>query len=142
MRRKVLRANGYFLIGIGAVMVGLGLASRHASAGPLGATFSEQMPAAVLSWVEAFGLAAILGVIFVRTSRTSYPPFWNLVAASVHGLMATANLAYWDTFVTLDMTGPGTGATVAHLLFVALETWCALTGRSDHDPRQVRPTAP
>ena len=60
------------------------------------------MRPAIFNRVEAFGLAAVIGGIFVCVAREPYPPFWNGLAARVHGFMAAVNLLFWETlFVTV-----------------------------------------
>jgi hypothetical protein len=140
IRKRVLLINGVFLIIVGAVQVLFVLLAHFADVGPL-VRLHDAMPLGTLPLVEAFGLAALLGIIFVRVSRTEHAAFWNVVAGLAHAMMATCNIMFWPLFEQSEMTTPGLIATIAHLAFVVLEGYCAvsprfLTGSQDGQDKQ------
>jgi hypothetical protein len=57
-------------------------------------------PVAAVGFVEAHGLALILGVLFWRAASLRS---WHLAAVAVHVLLGTANLVFWQTFIVMDM---------------------------------------
>ena len=121
-RTSLLAVNGYFLLGFGLMMVALATGAHFFARGPLTPIFHGALPLATFSFVEAFGLAAILGAIFIRVSRSNYPPFWNIVAAVTHLFLGSANIIFWPFFVEIiNLQAVGVVATIIHSAFFALE---------------------
>jgi hypothetical protein len=115
-RRLILRTDAAFLLaasagGMWSDLCGAFLARGHVA--PVLAT----APHAAIGFVEAHGLAFILGVLLWRAApqRT-----WHLTAAAIHALLGTANLVFWQIFVAADMLPVGYITTCLHWLFVAL----------------------
>ena len=67
-RRRLLLANGVFLVVVGGVQAVFELLAYYAGAGPYGYLF-EDSPYAI-GWVEAHGLAFIIGVLLVTVAAT------------------------------------------------------------------------
>ena len=121
LRRYVLRADALFL----------GLASTSAlhadvlgaafGLGPLGPVFAA-VPHAAIGFVEAHGLALIIGVLLWRAAPA---PSWHGTAMAVHLLLGAANLVFWPLFGAAGMVGVGVVATALHGLFTLLQA-CAL----------------
>ncbi len=84
-------------------------------------------PHAGIGFVEAHGLAVILGVLLWRVAPERN---WHLAAAAIHVLLGTANLAFWSFFVAADMLAMGYVTTSLHWLFVALQLAAALFSRA------------
>ncbi|GIE95584.1 hypothetical protein [Paractinoplanes rishiriensis] len=120
-RRLVLTADGVFLTLIGGVQFTFELLSYLAGAGPLGAIFENSHY--TLGWVEAHGLATLIGILLLTVARTDGRPFWNVLALAVHALLGGANLFFWSSFGHFGLVPMGVAATVAHGLFVLGNAW-------------------
>jgi hypothetical protein len=115
-RTILIRLDGGFLALAGAVQLVLELLAYFAGRGPYGAIL-EDSPYAI-PWVEAHGLALLVGALFLLVAAQDRRPFWHGFAIAVHVLLGTANLVFWDSFTTLDLVPVGVLTTVAHALFV------------------------
>jgi uncharacterized membrane protein len=115
-RRRLLLADGVFLVVVGGVQVVFELLAYYSGAGPYGYIF-EESPYAI-GWVEAHGLAFIIGVLLLVVAARDLRRFWHVLAAAVHTLLGTANLVFWDSFIVFGMVPMGIAATVAHFVFV------------------------
>jgi hypothetical protein len=127
-RRRLLLANGVFLVVVGGVQVVFELAAHYASAGPYGYIF-EQSPYTI-GWVEAHGLALIIGVLLFAVAARDGRRFWHMLCAAVHALLGTANLVFWDSFVVFGVVTMGVAATVVHFILVAAHSIAYFASRS------------
>jgi hypothetical protein len=75
-------------------------------------------PHAGIGFVEAHGLAVILGVLLWRAAPERS---WHLAAAAIHVLLGTANVVFWQIFVAADMLAMGFVTTSLHALFAVLQ---------------------
>jgi hypothetical protein len=116
-RRWLLIANGVFLVVVGGVQVVFELLAYYAGVGPYGYIF-EESPYAI-GWVEAHGLAFVIGVLLLAVAARDLRRFWHVVAAVVHTLLGTANLVFWNSFIVFGMVPMGVAATVVHFVLVA-----------------------
>ena len=80
-RRRLLLANGAFLVVVGGVQVVLELLAYYAGSGPYGKIF-ESSPYAI-GWVEAHGLAIIIGVLLFTVAARDGRRFWHGAAHTV-----------------------------------------------------------
>ncbi|MET0317422.1 MAG: hypothetical protein ABW188_11425 [Rhodococcus fascians] len=119
-RRRLLLANGVFLVVVGGVQVVFELVAYYTGAGPYGSVFTESPYA--IGWVEAHGLAFLIGLLLIGVAARDGRRFWHAFAAGVHTLLGTANLVFWDSFVVFGMTGMGVAATAVHFVLVAAHT--------------------
>ena len=126
-RRRLLLANGVFLVVVGGIQVFLELLAYFAGAGPYGDIF-EASPFAI-GWVEAHGLACIIGVLLLTVAARDLRRFWHVLGAAVHTLLGTANLLFWTSFVVFGMVPMGIAATVAHVAFVAAHVGAFVVSR-------------
>src|SRR5262245_57943853 len=115
-RRWLLFANGLFLVVVGGVQVVFELFAYYKGVGPYGSIF-EKSPYAI-GWVEAHGLAFIIGVLLSAVAARDLRRFWHVLAAVVHTLLGTANLVFWNSFIIFGMVPMGIAATVVHFIFV------------------------
>ncbi|MBO6727336.1 MAG: hypothetical protein JJ911_16885 [Rhizobiaceae bacterium] len=124
MRQNILAVNGYILLLIGLAQVALGLLAYFSGAGPLQKLF-EYMPMAILPFTEAFALAALFGIIFIRESKKfGYSTFWNKLACTIHLILGSCNLMFWPFFTSAqNLTIPGIAATVLHFSLVIAELY-------------------
>ena len=116
-RRRLLLANGVFLVVVGGVQVVFELAAHYASAGPYGYIFEESPY--TIGWVEAHGLAFIIGVLLLVIAARDGRRFWHVLGGAVHTLLGTANLVFWESFVIFGVVTMGVVATVVHFVLVA-----------------------
>ncbi len=116
-RRRLLQANGVFLVVVGGVQVVFEVLAYYSGVGPYGYIF-EESPYAI-GWVEAHGLAFVFGVTAAHRRRPRRPPVLARLGAAVHALLGTANLVFWGSFVVFGMVPIGVAATVVHIVLVA-----------------------
>ena len=94
--RRLLPANGIVLIVVGGLQVVPELAAHFAGAGPYGEIFKESPY--TIGWVEAHGLAFLVGVLLIGVVARDGSRFWHLFAAAVHFvLVATLSGAWVDS---------------------------------------------
>jgi hypothetical protein len=126
-RRRLMLANGVFLVVVGGVQVVFELLAYYGGAGPYGDIFRDSPY--TIGWVEAHGLAFIIGVLLLTVAARDGRRFWHVLAASVHTLLGTANLVFWSSFVVFDVVPMGVVATVVHFVLVAAHTTAFLVSR-------------
>ena len=87
-------------------------------------------PNSTIGFVEAHGLAFIIGIRLWLA-----PPLriWHFTAAAVHVLLGTANLLFWQLFVSADMLAVGYVSTILHAGFAGLQLFAALSS-GQHSP--------
>jgi hypothetical protein len=121
-RRSLLRANALFLLLAGAGGLRSDILGIFFGQGPVGRIVTAA-PHAGIGFVEAHGLAVILGVLLWRAAPERS---WHLTAAAIHVLLGTANLVFWPIFVAADMLAMGYVTTSLHWLFVASQLAAAM----------------
>ena len=126
----LFRINGTFLVVVGGVQVVLELLSYYAGAGIYGPIFRSSPY--TIGWVEAHGLALLIGLLFLRVAVPDGRHVWSAFAIAVHTLLGTANLVFWGSFVHFNLVTMGIAATVAHALFVAAHTILLFARRGRH----------
>ena len=129
LRALALRADGLFLVGIGALQMSFELAGHFFGVGPLANAFAGAGANFTLGFFEAHGLALIFGVLLLRASTAARDAHWHGTAAAVHALLGGANLLFWPSFVALGFVPMGVLATAGHIGFVALQLVCARRAR-------------
>ena len=120
-RRRILRANALFLILFGGSGFLLDLRAYFLSVGPQSVLIANA-PHTAVGFVEAHGLAVIIGVLLWRAQPSRS---WHFTAAAVHVLLGASNLVFWQIFVAGNMLGLGYVSTGFHWLFVVLHLWAA-----------------
>src|SRR5262245_25529350 len=98
-RRLILRANAAFLILAGGGSLVMDLRAYFLGVGPASRLIAEA-PHTVIGFVEAHGLALILGILLAR-AVVARP--WHWTAAAVHVLLGGSNLIFWQGFVAGGM---------------------------------------
>ena len=116
-RRLLLRVNAAFLLaasagGMWSDILGAFFARGHV------ASLLTSAPHTAIGFVEAHGLAFILGVLLWRAEAARS---WHVTAAAVHVLLGTANLLFWQIFIAADMLAVGYITTSLHWTFVVLQ---------------------
>ncbi len=130
--RLVMLVDGGFLALVGTVQMTLELVGHHVGTGPFGRVF-EHSPYTI-GWVEAHGLAALVGVLFLVAGGRDAQPHWHGFALAIHLLLGGANLMFWSSFVTFGTVPLGMLATAVHLGFVITQTWCLILSWSRKRP--------
>lgn len=121
--RALLVADALFLLVASTGGMIADLAGTFAGVGPQKNVFGPA-PHAAIGFVEAHGLAFIIGVLLWRAEPARS---WHLTATAVHVLLGTSNLVFWQIFVASEMLAMGWVTTVLHWLFVALQLAAAST---------------
>lgn len=116
-RQRVLKANGLYLIlasliGISAMDIPAIFLKR----GP--ETMSLTTPSTGVGFLEAHGLALLLGVLLWQATAQ---PFWHKVALAVQLLLGLGHLAFREIFSLTESFSTGYVFTSFHWLFIALQ---------------------
>jgi hypothetical protein len=127
-RRLLLRANAVFLIvaAVGA-WVTADFPASFSGSGPIGPLIAHQ-PALGIGFIEAHGLAIILGVLLWRAASTTS---WHLTGAAIHLLLGTCNVIFWQLFIATDTLPMGWVTTVMHALLFVLQSLAAWSAARD-----------
>ena len=125
IRRVLLRANATFLLAASAGGFASDVRGIFFGLGPVARIVAEA-PYAGLGFIEAHGLAFILGILMWRAQPARG---WHLTAAAIHFLLGTANLVFWPLFIVSDMLLVGYVTTALHGLFVVLQMSAAISAR-------------
>jgi hypothetical protein len=120
--RLVMLIDGAFLALVGTAQMTLELVGHHLGAGPFGGVFDHSPY--TIGWVEAHGLAALVGVHFLVAGALDRRPHWHGFALAVHLLLGGANLIFWSSFVTFGTVPLGMLATAVHVGFAIAQAWC------------------
>ena len=128
MRQRILRANALYLLvaSLGGLL--MDIAGAFFARGPESQILAIQ-PVAAIGFLEAHGLALIIGVLLWRAAPLRS---WHLTAVAVHVLLGTANLVFWQIFIATDMLAAGYISTSLHWLFVAPQLFAAFSAERVH----------
>ncbi|WP_063830307.1 hypothetical protein [Bradyrhizobium murdochi] len=125
IRHIILSANATFLLAASAGGFASDVRGIFFGLGPVARVVAEA-PYAGLGFIEAHGLAFILGILMWRAQPARG---WHLAAAAIHVLLGTANLIFWQLFIVSDMLLVGYVTTALHGLFVVLQMSAATSAR-------------
>jgi hypothetical protein len=112
----LLKANAIFLAVASTGGMISDLRGAFGGSGPIGRVIGN-MPEVAIGFVEAHGLAFIIGILLWRAPSVIS---WHLTAAAVHALLGSSNIVFWSMFVAADMLEVGCVTTAAHALFFGL----------------------
>lgn len=126
--RRTLRIDGRFLVAAGTVQLVSELLSHYRSSGLHGDTFADSPY--TIGFIEAHGLAAMLGALLLWSSRQRDRDFFHGFAIVIHAFLTAANIVFWNSFVEFDFIAPGVLATAAHTVFIGCQARCLLARRS------------
>lgn len=121
LRTALLRADAIFLMAAAAGGMRSDILGAFHGAGSLAPVLAGA-PHAAIGFVEAHGLAFIIGVLLWRAETAR---LWHLTSAAVHLLLGIANLVFWQIFITADMLSLGYVTTALHWAFVTLHLLAA-----------------
>ncbi|CAN7514803.1 hypothetical protein LJR234_003760 [Mesorhizobium amorphae] len=110
----LIRINAGFLIIASAGGLATDIAGSFFGVGAE-ATLLANAPGTGIGFIEAHGLALIIGVTMWRVA---YSRNWHALLTAVHLLLGTANLLFWQFFIAADVLAVGYVTTAAHFLFV------------------------
>lgn len=135
IRTVILRANAIFLLAASTGGFLTDIAGAFFARGPFSPIVASA-PHAAIGFVEAHGLAFIIGVLLWRA-----PPLrtWHLAALAVHVLLGASNLAFWQIFVMADMLVAGYVTTALHGLFAVLQCLAAISAGTSSPSRTTSP---
>jgi len=122
VRSRILLSDGAFLLVAGTVQVVLELLGYFAGRGIWGHVLAHSPY--TIGWVEAHGLAVLIGLLLVVIARRDGRRYWHGFALAVHLLLGAANLVFWQSFVTFAIVPVGVGTTIAHGMFAVAQTAC------------------
>jgi hypothetical protein len=125
IRHVLLRANAAFLLAASAGGFASDVRGIFFGLGPVARIVAEA-PYSGIGFIEAHGLAFILGILMWRAQPTRD---WHLAAAAIHVLLGSANLVFWQLFIVSDMLLVGYVTTALHGLFVVLQMAAAISAR-------------
>ena len=128
IRHRIMIIDGIFLALAGTAQVTLELLAHFLGVGPYAAVFDRS--AYTIGWVEAHGLAAVIGVVFLVVGARDRRRFWHGFALAVHLLLGAANLVFWQSFVDFGTTSLGGVGTTAHVLFATAQAWSLVVSRT------------
>jgi hypothetical protein len=121
IRQLILRANALYLLVAAAGGIWSDVLGIFFSRGPVSRIIAGA-PHAGIGFIEAHGLALIIGVLLWRAAPVRA---WHLTGAAVHVLLGISNLVFWQIFVAADMLLVGYVTTSLHGLFVVLQLLAA-----------------
>jgi len=122
-RQALLRTNAAFLMAAGTGGFLSDVRGIFFAQGPV-ASIVAAAPHSGLGFIEAHGLAIIMGIVMWRAEPSRA---WHLTAVAIHVLLGTANLVFWQLFVASEMLAVGYVTTALHGVFVALQLFAAST---------------
>lgn len=121
MRQVILRVNAIYLLVAAAGGFVSDVLGIFYGLGPQ-AGIVASAPHAGIGFIEAHGLAFIIGVLLWRAEPTRA---WHLTAMAVHVLLGVANLVFWQIFVAADVLWLGYVTTSLHFVFAVLQQFAA-----------------
>lgn len=127
IRRAILRGDGCWLLLAALPALIMDIAGAFYGHGPQGVVL-RSAPGAAIGFIEAHGLALILGVLLFCAAPTRA---WHLTGAAIHILLGTANLVFWQLFATANILAVGYITTSLHFLFVVLQIAAAMGASKD-----------
>lgn len=117
--QKILRIHGYILLLIGAVVFINAFVGYNFSLGRF--QFLSTNPTAAVGFLEAYGLAGMIGLSLIFGSRVFHKKPWHFLGALVHLFLFTINIAFWELYEPLGLTVAGWIATLFHAAVFILQ---------------------
>jgi hypothetical protein len=131
MRQLTLRAHGFYIAFAGvAALFAWDIPGSFFGTGPQARILGDS-PYAGIGFVEAHGLAIILGVLLWRATPLRS---WHVVGLAIGVLLGASNLAFWQLFIIGDVLVAGYVTTALHWAFAALHM-AALASAREASPR-------
>jgi preprotein translocase subunit Sss1 len=128
--KRILKIHGITLLLLGSVMTMQTILGSFKGIGPLKFIYAD--PLRSVGLFEAYLLAAFSGSILLLLSGRHYQKEWHLLAATIHLILFVTNLLFWKAYALAGIVTIGYVATIAHALFIVLETSCYLLQKTSH----------
>jgi len=126
VRVLILRIHGTLAIAMGVVLAALSTIGMWSGRGPLG--LLQEQPFAHVGLVQAYGLAAVVGIALWLGSRQADPRPWNRIGALAHLAILPAYWLHWDLLGAIAPEGAALRrGVVLHVALVLVEAWAGLT---------------
>ena len=126
MRQLVLRAHGVYIGLAGIVaLIAWDIPGSFFGSGPQARILGDSLHAGI-GFVEAHGLAIILGVLLWRATPERS---WHYVGLAIAVLLGASNLAFWQLFIVGDVLVAGYVSTALHWTFAVLHVVCLVSAR-------------
>ena len=128
--KKILKLHGFLLTGLGGITCLNSIVGFRFTKGPF--LFLGTNEVAAVGFIEAYGLACLLGVSLIIAATKSYHRSWHFVAAVIHLFLFIVNIRFWHLYEPLNLQPAGLIATALHLCLVILEASCFfIEGRNE-----------
>jgi hypothetical protein len=121
---RFLKIHGIILLCLGIIMTVQTILGRYKGIGAL--SFIEGDSLRSVGLFEAYLLAAFSGTVFILLSGKHYAKEWHLLAATAHLILFTTNLLFWEAYALAGIVTIGYISTIAHAIFISLESACYL----------------
>lgn len=126
--KSILKVHGIILLCLGSIMTVQTILGSFKGIGTLKFLYANALRSVGL--FEAYLLAALSGVVLILLSDRHYVKDWHLLAATVHLILFTTNLLFWEAYALAGIVTIGYVVTVTHALFILLEGGCYFLQRN------------
>jgi phosphoglycerol transferase MdoB-like AlkP superfamily enzyme len=131
LQQRLLGSNGWVLITVGTISMTAASLGHVTSGGPFGFLHANRV--AAVGFIEAYGLAALVGLGLRLAATADHLRRWHILAALIHTGLFTVNLTFWDLYAHLGLVPAGWIATASHAVLALLESTAAIRA-NDHAP--------
>jgi hypothetical protein len=120
MKKTVLLIDGYFLAFMSTAAGAIDLIGYFTGKGPFGGIYYQNSN--TIGGFEAHCLAVIIGIIFIRKSKSAETGFFCKMAIAIHLALGTSNLIWFQVFYDTNTQPMGIITTFAHFVFIVFHT--------------------
>lgn len=131
--RKFLLLHGIILCTLGSVALLKSITGLKFSLGAF--AFLSQNEVAAVGFIEAYGLAAMLGLALIVAAKFYYGHFWHFYGALIHIFLFCINLLFWHLYAPLGLVVVGRIATSMHFVLSAIELYYFATRSVDSNKK-------
>ncbi|MBX9765797.1 MAG: hypothetical protein K2X47_00880 [Bdellovibrionales bacterium] len=125
--KKILKLHGFLLMGLGGLTCVNSVIGFHFSKGPF--QFLGTNEVAAVGFIEAYGLAFLLGASLTTAAAKSARSLWHMIAAIAHLFLFIVNIRFWHLYEPLNLQPAGFIATGLHLVLIVIEATCFVKER-------------
>lgn len=122
LSRIILKSHGIVLLCLGIIMTGQTILGSFKGIGVL--AFIKNDPLRSVGLFEAYLLAAFSGLVLIVLSGKHYIKEWHLLAGSIHLILFTTNILFWEAYSIAGILTIGYLSTIAHAVFITIEYCC------------------
>lgn len=120
--KKILKFHGFLLVGFGGVACLNSIVGSRFTKGPF--LFLGTNEVAAVGFIEAYGLACLLGISLILAATKSYHSSWHLIPTVIHLFLFIVNIRFWHLYEPLNLQPAGLIATALHFCLIILEASC------------------